>query len=140
MAIVQTILHANPSEVAGPADLLMDVNRQLCRKKIGGFVTAFLGIYEPDARRLVYASAGHPPPLVRAAADGKVAQLDAACSHPLGIDATNPLKSATVDLHEGTRCCFTPMELPKRAARITRCSNSSGWSGNSANAAAGRMH
>jgi sigma-B regulation protein RsbU (phosphoserine phosphatase) len=101
MAIVQTILHANPSEAAGPADMLMDANRQLCRKKIGGFVTAFLGIYEPDTRRLVYASAGHPPPLVKAAADGKVAQLDAVSSYPLGIDATNPLKSATIELHEG---------------------------------------
>ena len=123
MAIVQTILHANPSEVAGPADLLMDVNRQLCRKKIGGFVTAFLGIYEPDARRLVYASAGHPPPLVKSAANGKVAQLDAACSYPLGIDATNPLKSATVDLHKGdTLLLYTDgiTEAHRRRSRDVR--------------------
>jgi phosphoserine phosphatase RsbU/P len=101
MAMVQTILHAHPSDVTEPADLLMHANRQLCRKKIGGFVTAFLGIYEPDARRLVYASAGHPPPLVKTAADGKVAQLDAVAGFPLGIDSTGSFKSATVQLHLG---------------------------------------
>ena len=100
MAIVQTILHAHPSDVAGPAELLTHANRQLCRKKIGGFVTAFLGIYEPDAKRLVYSSAGHPPPLVKTA-DGKMAQLDAASSFPLGIDATDSFKSATVQLQRG---------------------------------------
>lgn len=101
MAIVQTILHAHPSDVESPADLLMDANRQLCQKKIGGFVTAFLGIYEPDTRRLVYASAGHLPPLIKRAADGKVTRLDAVCSYPLGIDAAEFLESAAVGLHVG---------------------------------------
>jgi phosphoserine phosphatase RsbU/P len=101
MAIVQTILHAHPLDGESPADLLMHANRQLCRKKIGGFVTAFLGIYEPDTRRLVYASAGHPPPLVKRAADGKVTQLNAVCSYPLGIDTAESLESAAVELHVG---------------------------------------
>ena len=101
MAIVQTILHAHPSKAAGPAELLSHANRQLCRKKIGGFVTAFLGIYEPDERRLVYVSAGHPPPLVKRGADGKVVQLDAVSSYPLGIDAADSFKSATVQLEAG---------------------------------------
>jgi sigma-B regulation protein RsbU (phosphoserine phosphatase) len=101
MAIVQTILHAHPSDVEAPADLLMHANRQLCRKKIGGFVTAFLGIYEPDTRRMVYASGGHPPPLVKRAADRKVAQLDAVCGYPLGIDAAEFLESAAVELRVG---------------------------------------
>src|SRR5580765_6168607 len=46
IAIVQAVLHAHPARIAKPASLLMHANRQLCRKKLGGFVTGFLGIYE----------------------------------------------------------------------------------------------
>ena len=47
-------------------------NRQLCSSRISGLVTAFLGIYEPASRRLIYARAGHPPPLLRRAAEGAI--------------------------------------------------------------------
>jgi len=106
MAIVQTILHGHPLDVRGPADLLMFANRHLCRKKIGGFVTAFLGIYEPDSRRLVYASAGHPPPLMKTAIDGKVTALDAVAGTPLGIDPADSFEAATVQLRAGDTLLF----------------------------------
>jgi sigma-B regulation protein RsbU (phosphoserine phosphatase) len=106
MAMVQTILHAHPSDVAGPAEILGHVNRQLCRKKIGGFVTAFLGIYQPDEKRLVYASAGHPAPLFKSPGGDKVGQLDAVASYPLGIDATESFKSAEIELHVGDMLLF----------------------------------
>ena len=86
MAIVQAVLHVHPAGIATPAGLLMYGNRQLCSSRIGGLVTAFLGIYEPASRRLTYARAGHPPPLLRRAADGAVRALDAVGSYPLGID------------------------------------------------------
>jgi sigma-B regulation protein RsbU (phosphoserine phosphatase) len=100
MAIVQTILHAHPADVSGPADLLAHANDQLCRKKIGGFVTAFLGIYDVETRRLVYVSAGHLPPLMKSA-DGKISRLNAVGSVPLGIDLNESFKTATVQLHSG---------------------------------------
>jgi phosphoserine phosphatase RsbU/P len=100
MAIVQTILHAHPPDVAGPGDLLADANEQLCRKKIGGFVTAFLGIYDVQTRRLVYVSAGHLPPLMKSG-DGKITRLDAVGSVPLGIDPDESFKTATVQLRPG---------------------------------------
>jgi phosphoserine phosphatase RsbU/P len=50
---------------------------------------------------MVYASGGHPPPLVKRAADRKVAQLDAVCGYPLGIDAAEFLESASIELHVG---------------------------------------
>ena len=98
MAIVQAVLHAHPAEIAKPATLLMHANRQLCAKRFDGFVTAFLGIYEPASRRLTYASAGHPPPLLRRAADGSIGALDAVGSCPLGIDASETFQEAAVQL------------------------------------------
>ncbi len=98
MAIVQTVLHAHPAEIAKPASLLMHANRQLCAKRIDGYVTAFLGIYEPASRRLTYASAGHPPPLLKRAADGSIGALDAVGSCPLGIDDSETFQEASVQL------------------------------------------
>ncbi len=101
MAIVQTVLHVHPAGIATPAGLLMYGNRQLCSSRIGGLVTAFLGIYEPASRRLTYASAGHPPPLLRRAADGTISALDGVGSYPLGIDASETFQEASVELVRG---------------------------------------
>ena len=101
MAIVQAVLHAHPDGVAGPARLLTYANRQLCAKRIGGFFTAFLGVYEPALRRLTYANGGHPPPLLRRAGDGSVAALDAVRSFPLGIDGNETFEECSIELREG---------------------------------------
>src|SRR5271170_3922311 len=98
MAIVQAVLHAHPAGTATPASLLVHANRQLCRKNIDGFVTAFLGIYEPVPRRLTYANAGHPRPLLRRSSDAAIRPLDAVATYPLGIDASETFKEATVQL------------------------------------------
>jgi sigma-B regulation protein RsbU (phosphoserine phosphatase) len=64
-AIVHSILHAYPQEPSGPAELLGHVNQHLCAKQIeSSFVTAFLAFYQPATRELVYARAGHNPPLL----------------------------------------------------------------------------
>jgi sigma-B regulation protein RsbU (phosphoserine phosphatase) len=101
MAIVQAVLHAHPDDVAGSARLLSHANRQLCAKRIGGFFTAFLGVYEPASRRLTYANAGHPPPLLRRAEDGTVLALDGVRSYPLGIDENEAFDERTVELFRG---------------------------------------
>jgi sigma-B regulation protein RsbU (phosphoserine phosphatase) len=101
MAIVQAVLHAHPAGIARPASLLVHANRQLCRKSIEGFFTAFLGIYEPIPRRLTYANAGHPRPLLRRASNGAICALDAVASYPLGIDASETFKEATVQVEPG---------------------------------------
>jgi sigma-B regulation protein RsbU (phosphoserine phosphatase) len=101
MAIAQAVLHAHPALSAGPASLFMHANRQLCCKRIGDFMTGFLGIYEPDSRRLIYATAGHPPPLLRRAADGSIRALDAVEAYPLGIDESEIYKEAIVQFRQG---------------------------------------
>lgn len=101
MAIVQAVLRAHPGNVSGPAELLMHANRQLYDKQLGGFLTAFLGIYEPLTRRLAYANAGHPAPLLKRGADGLIRELDAVAGYPLGIDGSEAFSEATVQLETG---------------------------------------
>ena len=101
IAIVQAVLHAHPARIARPATLLRHANRQLCSKSLGGFVTAFLGIYEPEQRQLTYTNAGHPPPLLRRSSDGSIRTLDEVGSYPLGIDDSENFQEATVHLKPG---------------------------------------
>lgn len=101
MSIVQAVLHAHPARIARPATLLRHANRQLCDKSLGGFVTAFLGVYEPGPRRLTYASAGHPPPLLRRSSDRSILTLNEVGSYPLGIDDAETFEEASVQLQAG---------------------------------------
>jgi sigma-B regulation protein RsbU (phosphoserine phosphatase) len=101
MAIVQAVLHAHPTGIARPASLLTHANRQLCNKRLNSFFTVFLGIYEPSTRRLTYANAGHPPPLLRRSSGAEVCPLDAVATYPLGIDPAETFKEATVQLDPG---------------------------------------
>jgi sigma-B regulation protein RsbU (phosphoserine phosphatase) len=107
-AIVHSILHAYPQEPSGPAELLGHVNQHLCAKQIeSSFVTAFLAFYQPSTRELVYARAGHNPPLLISAAgengDGRhvTGSLDRAQGLPLGIDAEAPFTEARLTLAPG---------------------------------------
>ena len=106
MAIVQAVLHAHPAGIARPATLLRHANRQLCSKGLGGFVTAFLGVYEPGPRRLTYANAGHPPPLLRRASDGSICALEEVGSYPLGIEDSETFEEAAVNLERGDTILF----------------------------------
>jgi sigma-B regulation protein RsbU (phosphoserine phosphatase) len=101
MAIVQAVLHAHPPAANGPAALLAHANRQLCDKRLGGFFTAFLGVYEPSSRRLTYANAGHPPPIVKRASAGAVESIDSNASYPLGIDDDEKFAEAVLQLERG---------------------------------------
>ncbi len=101
MAILQAVLHAHPLDVAGAANLLVYANRQLCRKGLGSFITAFLGVYDPVSRQLTYARAGHPAPLMKRSADATVSPLDAVGAYPLGIDESEVFTEAIVQLEPG---------------------------------------
>jgi phosphoserine phosphatase RsbU/P len=103
IAIVQALLHAHPIGVDSPAALLRHLNQQLCRRPIeASFVTAFLGIFRPSSRRLTYAVAGHPAPLIREPGRVSDAHLNSIGRFlPLGINAAEPFGEATVDLLPG---------------------------------------
>jgi len=88
MAITHSIAHVYPGPPTPPGQMLSHLNHHLVTRYTGQggtFVTAFYGIYNPSARELVYACAGHNPPRVKRCEDGTLLSLDGAQSLPLGI-------------------------------------------------------
>lgn len=63
---------ATPAEAVRAASHLLEVNRP------GSYATAFVSVYDPHTRELVYSRAGHPPPVLLL--DDEVVHLD----HPGG--------------------------------------------------------
>jgi sigma-B regulation protein RsbU (phosphoserine phosphatase) len=92
-----------------PAALLEALGQRLFARRIGpggglSFVTAFLGIYDPVARTLTYANAGHHPPLLRTRGSREVTRLcpaDAPPGTPLGIRDTDGATDSVLHLEDG---------------------------------------
>ncbi len=106
MAITHSIAHGYPGPPTPPGELLSYLNAQLARHytgEVGSFVTAFYGIYDPAARRLEYANAGHNPPRVKHCRRGTVSSLDQVGHLPLGIDEAVSYPSYHQQLERGDR-------------------------------------
>ncbi|MFC0166909.1 SpoIIE family protein phosphatase [Pseudoduganella danionis] len=84
MAVSRTVLLDLAMTGDAPARVLAAANELLCeRNPMELFVTACYAIYDPQDGSLVYASAGHPPPL-RRQSDGTVAALPCMMDVALG--------------------------------------------------------
>ncbi len=68
------------------------------------FVTALAATYDPRERTLVYASAGHPPPLVSGAKSFE--PVIAASAAPIGIGARTGTRQTVLWLPGKARVCF----------------------------------
>ncbi|HKJ25799.1 MAG TPA: GAF domain-containing SpoIIE family protein phosphatase, partial [Myxococcota bacterium] len=97
MATARASLRGLLSSSRDPAAVLGRLNALLDDDVRGGrFVTLFVGILDPDAGALRYASAGHDPPLHRSAG-GRLTELEAT-GPPLAIlrDAEFPVRRMAV--------------------------------------------
>lgn len=84
MAMLHAILHGY-SDSASPASILRYANERLVAAELEGmFVTAFFGVFDPDAATFEYSRAGHNPPRIKLGT-GEVRALDGAATLPLGI-------------------------------------------------------
>ncbi len=81
MALLRQGILAAALDAGDPALVLERVNRMLLVQK-GGLATAIVGFVEPSTCEVVYASAGHPPPILAGA--GRAAFLPYG-GMPLGI-------------------------------------------------------
>ncbi|MBP7734447.1 MAG: PP2C family protein-serine/threonine phosphatase [Spirochaetes bacterium] len=94
-----------------PAGLLMYLNDFLFGKTADNFITAFYGIYDPDARSMIYSNAGHNLPYLLSA--NGVGMLEGGRSMPLAIaDNTflragaSEYRNASLDMQRGDRVIF----------------------------------
>jgi serine phosphatase RsbU (regulator of sigma subunit)/anti-sigma regulatory factor (Ser/Thr protein kinase) len=83
MGAIRQALRGAAYIIADPIEILDAADRALRSEQPDGIVTAFVGILDPITLTLTYASAGHPPPLVRTAA-GDITEL-AGSGLPLGL-------------------------------------------------------
>ena len=86
-ATVKYSLRAFAHDMRGePGRVLTHVNNVLCNEMstVEGFVTLFYGVLDTHTGVLIYASAGHEPPLLRRAADGTIVPLDGTDGMVLG--------------------------------------------------------
>jgi PAS domain S-box-containing protein len=98
--LVKDIVHAFAHQFRRPHLVLRETSRLLVEKNLTGFVTAFLGILDPETGILVYSSAGHPPPVLL---DHGQAEPLMSASLPLGVFADARYRDVEVDVQDGAR-------------------------------------
>jgi sigma-B regulation protein RsbU (phosphoserine phosphatase) len=110
MAMMHAIIHAYPvphtlaSPRVSPDEILTYANRRLMQSGLdGNFVTAWLGIWEPEHARLTFSNAGHPPPRIKhlGGQGASVVELDGDATFPLGISDVLDAQSTSRVLRPG---------------------------------------
>lgn len=98
MGKVRNLLAIAPEYERDPARILDTVERVLARRYPDIILTAFLGFIDPDHRKMHFANAGHPAPVLRRSAS--VEELEAE-GLPIGLRReADPSHSRTVDLND----------------------------------------
>ncbi len=101
MALSRIVIRVNALWHPEPADAIRDANNIIASdSKAGMFVTVFYGIIEEEGRTLTYVNAGHNPPIVLHAQDGKMEEL-AATGIALGAMEDAAFTSDTVQIGAG---------------------------------------
>lgn len=94
MSSMRQVIRGVAQVYADPVAMLDAADRTLKTEHPETFVTAFVGVFDPVARTLSYASAGHPAPLVRDRG-GVVTALDTT-GLPLGLRVRGETAASTV--------------------------------------------
>ena len=100
-AILRTYTTDAGAIEAGPAGVFTYTNKHFfTRLARGNFITAFVSSYVPQNRTLIYANAGHPPPIIKSRT-GQLAYLDQAGGIPLGILQDYSWENGTHEMQAG---------------------------------------
>jgi len=93
MASMRQVIRGVAQVYADPIAMLDAADRTLKTEHPDTMVTAFVGVFDPVARTLTHASAGHPPPFLRDAA-GAVTPLGTS-GLPLGLRIRGEIPTTT---------------------------------------------
>jgi len=105
MSLTRTLVRAAVIETESPAEALYRVNNLLIPDtQQGMFVTAVYAVLHPHSGKLVYANAGHNPPLWMTH-DGKVEKLTRT-GMALGVVEGEKMEERTLKLKAGDRLLF----------------------------------
>ena len=110
MAKAASLYRCLGKSIESPGALLARVNEEICETAARGmFVTMVGGVYDPRTRKLVFANAGHEPPLVHQA-DGSFDSFPAEAP-PIGISpflvGDEGYPEVTVDLLDASFYVFS---------------------------------
>lgn len=106
-ALYTSLLHSLARECQGemgdPGAFLTAVNQRLCdRVPEVDFITAVGAVFDPAAGRLTCCSAGHPPPFVYRAGEGRVEIMETH-HYPLGLPDGAGYEHQEIDVASGDR-------------------------------------
>lgn len=101
-SMVKIALASQADQAADPAAVLAGMNRILRGKMKRSFVTAAYVFLDAEGRTLRYASAGHPPLLLRRAAEGSVEEVRQEAP-PLGVLPRAAYRNTELELAPGDR-------------------------------------
>ena len=106
MAKTVSLFRCLSKRIESPAELLTAVNAELCETATKGmFVTMVAGLYQPRSGRIVFANAGHEPPLLRR--PDRAYDTYPAASPPLGILPSTPFADEEIELDGGEFYVFS---------------------------------
>lgn len=101
MAKTASLLHCLGKDIDDPARLLAIVNDEFCESATRGmFVTLVTGVFDPASGRVIWANAGHQPPLYRSA-DGSFSDFPATAP-PAGIARGMQFETEDLELNGGS--------------------------------------
>jgi phosphoserine phosphatase RsbU/P len=103
-SMVKVAFAAEADRLDAPGIALTNMNRTLCGRFEGAYVTACCALVDTAGGRVRYARAGHPPPLLRRA-DGRIERLDAG-GLALVFDPAAEYTTTDVALGSGDRLVF----------------------------------
>jgi PAS domain S-box-containing protein len=98
-SLTKDVIHAFTHQTLRPQEAFKRTNRLLLEKSLPGFVTAFLGVLDPESAVFRYASAGHPSTLLRRREGG--IELLGEGSSPLGVFAEASWRMGETQLEVG---------------------------------------
>jgi hypothetical protein len=103
-ALVRFTLRAYLEAGLSPRMALQTAGAVLERQLGGSFATVVVATYHPRERVLVYACAGHPPPLV--IGSRSIAPITACSAPPVGAGMRTGTRQTTVSIPGGAQVCF----------------------------------